>query len=131
MGKFTPVFLVTLGVSLLLVSCGDTSILNPAVAENHALNIKTIPEGGMLETGESLVFSVFSPAGEESPSRLDITLFAEDGNVAASKSIEDPNAGQDITLDFPDMETGRYRIEFILYGNNSVLSEKNFNSLFC
>ncbi len=119
------VLLALLFGALVITSCGDVSILNPADTESHTLEVKSVSQGGTLNLGEPLVFSVSSPFEEEVPTHLDIKLVGEDGSVVASQSMDDPEIDSDITVEFPDLGTGHYRIQFTLYGEDSVLLEKD------
>ena len=126
----TVTFQVSIGETvkfgaLVITSCGDVSILNPADTESHTLEVISVSQGGTLNLGEPLVFSVSSPFDEEVPTRLDIKLVGGDGSVVASQSMDDPETDSDITVEFPDLGTGHYRIEFTLYGEDSVLLEKD------
>ncbi|HUV07424.1 MAG TPA: hypothetical protein VMX75_06825 [Spirochaetia bacterium] len=108
----------------LAVSCGDTALLNPADSETHSVEVKSISEGGILAPDESLSFIISMPEDEENPSRLDINLYAADGSVYAQQSIENPKVGENLQVFFPNIQEGRYRIGFVLYGKNTVLTEK-------
>ncbi len=121
--RFSVLLAPLLG-ALVMTSCGDVSILNPADTESHTLEVKSVSQGGTLNLGEPLVISVSSPSEEEVPTHLDIKLVGEDGSVVASQSVDDPEIDSDITIEFPGLETGRYKIEFTLYGEESVLLEK-------
>jgi hypothetical protein len=110
--------------ALVISSCGDVSILNPAVEEGPTLEVKSVSQGGTLNLGDPVTFRLSSPSEEEQATNLDIKLVDENGAVVASQSLSDPSTEADITIDFPGLETGRYRIEFTLYGEDTILLER-------
>jgi hypothetical protein len=124
MGRKYSILFILVSIALVLSSCGDVSILTTEEEESHTLEVKSVAHGGTLALGSPVVFSLDSPL-EPSPTNLDIKLVDENGIVVASQSIKDPETGRDISLDFPDLNTGRYRIEFALYSEDSVLLEED------
>jgi len=112
---------------VLLVSCGDTSLLNPADTEMHSLEVKSISEGQTLQSNSPVEIRIDSPELDDPPTRLDVNLFDSSGELVADQSIEDPQIDRDLQIDLPPLSTGRYRIEFMLYGNGTVLVDRELS----
>jgi len=111
---------------VLVVSCGTESFFS-ADEKLYSIEVTSITEGQTLAKDDWISFDVSAGEEEVAPSLLLINLYGADTEPIAELTVPKEEIEQEEhRLDFDNLElaTGYYEIEFILYGGESVLTEK-------
>jgi hypothetical protein len=115
-------FLITL---LLLASCSDSFIGNAQDTPSE-VRIKSLRPWGILEKEQPVTFSIIAPEGGEVPDRLEIYLYNVSGEKINKLESSSFTLNNDLTLNpFTSIQTGQYKLEFLLYSGSSLLANKN------
>jgi hypothetical protein len=112
---------------LLLFSCTRVSLFNSPLETDHEIEVRSLPEGGLLTLGESVAFLIHSPLEDSETLNLEITLSSAGGVEIWSTRIASPLLNEELELLLPDLETGQYRLTFVISQEEGSSSEKTFD----
>ncbi|MFP4565772.1 MAG: hypothetical protein ACLFNX_04660 [Spirochaetaceae bacterium] len=107
--------------ALLLVACGESSLLTPELSEDERVDIETVRDGALLAPNASVPVSVTYTTPDTSTPRsldhVDIDITDARGTSVGSDRIpgEALEAGDIPPVVLPDLESGRYLLSFHAY----------------
>jgi hypothetical protein len=111
-------------IVLIIVACGDNSLFSPAETEIYSIDLFSLANGDIIQPEDPINFKLNTPEDESKPDRLEIILYTGGGEKKAIKTIENPNTEKDLTLSFPDLSSGQYKLVFSLFRNDELLAEE-------
>ncbi len=123
------VFTFLIVVIVVFVSCGDNSLFDQPGSEEFGIDF-LLSDGSVIESGQSITFSLILPEDEEKPESLTIIVYTAGGTKIAENTIENPQTGVDLQLELPEFELGLYTITFTLYGKDYILAERTLTFFF-
>jgi hypothetical protein len=110
-----------------VLSCTKVSLFNSPLETDHEIEVRSLPEGGLLIPGESVSFIIHSPLEDSEALNLEIVLSTAGGVEIWNTQIASPLLNEDLELLLPDLETGQYRLNFIITQEEGSSNEKGFD----
>ncbi|MBN1697654.1 MAG: hypothetical protein JW881_09085 [Spirochaetales bacterium] len=115
---------ITICLVISICSCGE-SFFSPETGSLNEIAVLSLANGGTIEVGENLSFQITSTAEDEKPDRLLVNLYSSDGEQLGTLSNSSFALNEPLSLNlFDTLETGRYTVEFLLYSDSVMISEK-------
>jgi hypothetical protein len=113
----------------LLFSCTRVSLFNSPLETDHQVEVMSLAEGGLLNPGDSVTFLIHSPLEDSEALNLEINLTTAGGVEIWSTQVASPLLNEELELLLPEslLETGQYRLTFIISREEGSGSEKTFD----
>ena len=115
------------GLLALLVSCGDQSLFMSLKGSSSDLAITSVRDGQILENGKAVPLLVSAQdTGKVRDVEIEVTITSAAGEIVShSRTAVSLNEEAPIVLP-PDLPTGRYHLDLVLYSSGEVAEKKSF-----
>jgi len=104
-------------------------LFNSPLETDHQVEVMSLAEGGLLNPGDSVTFLIHSPLEDSKALNLEINLATAGGVEIWSTQVASPLLNEELELLLPEslLETGQYRLTFIISREEGSGSEKTFD----
>jgi len=109
-----------------LASCGSDSLLLSMGRGTSDLQINSLADGQVVPAGTSIPLQISSrTADTHKDLEMEVSLASPEGrSVWKSARIASPALNEDLPLQLPDLPTGQYLLEIVLYSGGEQVSKK-------
>lgn len=113
-----------LGLLLLAMSCSDLSLFSPPARQSSSIEVRSLNEGGIVQSGQTISFVLHGDKDEKEPLTLEITLSNASGENVWSNSLAAPLLEEELALSLPSLAAGEYKLKFIMSRASAPAGEK-------
>lgn len=115
--------------AILMLSCGDTSLLFPEIEEEPDTTIETIAHGAVLEPGDPISFIVdrsnINDEDLSTPDRMLVEIVDVDGEVVATQTFESVDLLQQIPpIIVPELGSGYFELLISYSDGDALIAEE-------
>ncbi len=107
-----------------ILSCGQPGVMMEE--EQTQVEIDTVREGSFVSPSDTIPLAILYDAEYVFPDKLEIFLRSAEGEVLASETVDAVELAEQTLppLSLPELETGLYVLDFLLYEGEEVIREK-------
>ena len=99
-------------------------MLSPSTGRTAGVEVRSLNEGGLVRSGESLSFVVHGDPGTTPELQLEIVLTDSHGNSVFRRTVSAPVMNEELKLLLPELEPGQYRVLFRTSGAGLTTDEQ-------
>ena len=107
-----------------LTACTKLPMFTQPADQSEAIEVRSLTEGEILKPGEPITFVIHSGSQDGNALNLEIILSTVSGIRLWSTNESAPSINQELDLILPDLETGQYKIEFVISQETGATSQK-------
>ncbi len=109
---------------LLAFSCSDMSVFGPQEAVPASIEIRSLPEGGLVRAGQTVSYVLHGQRQAGEDLLLEASLLDAAGAEAWSGTLASPQLEEELKLKLPGLPAGLYRLKLVLTRGSGAAVDK-------